>query len=690
MKDRTLILIAAAALLLGIAVPALILGPKPTPAPATPVEQLGEAPVAASTIEQAAETLVPPAAELGTTTFRALSLRRLEARLLECGHRDDCPESTFHLDDLTILDGYLTDPRDHDVILLGRSDPDRPPLHVEDLAVALRSAWGKYDERRGNTIYTTDPGCSIDPDPDVIRELENLAGRLFASGSDGGIEAWNRICRKPQAVRVMGVPFHSRFAKIMVEADYDMKSQVDGSDPLEIPGFVSLTDMTLAQVRRQVQAGQTQGLALSSMNRFWFSPGESLFEETDGMVLIRRSPVTLLTHQTFVNAGGKIADAAAHDPLARLFADNFTRLFDQVAERRPIFRQLEGLFRFVAVARLLEVKVRASPFAGTLAYLLEGFPVQATRVDEHKPGQASVKGFEHRQEVPGGLQILNLRLPSCGGVAMPIDVSPGRFRRSSAPTLAGTYATALRAKDTAEGVSWTLRDTPDGRVNDLRHSLRASEVNGLDPDSHVFFVRDNLQGERPTHYTLYRGVEDPVYKGSDFGDLLAAAKRHNPSRTIFLHRDMSLRRADAAFDANLALRQAMRRDLSVVMIEESGDVAARPGKTTLDRVGPIRNVTHGLWSGFQAVTLYVTHVVGNVIKKFAVTLYSYSPEALRAAIRAIEANLIEALPAVPWPLSSRVRAGIDAIEKGPAGAHIREIEHTQTAEIPLESLGRGA
>ncbi len=697
MKVIAPVLIAVAGLLFGVVVLSLILRPKPTPARApmatAPIEQLSESPAGAVPVEPPRETpaapqptkpppdtstAAQPAGSLTETTIRALSLRRLEARLTDCRRRSDCSEKASYLDDLTIIDGYLTDPRDRDIILLGRSAPDRPPLHVEDFAVALRSAWGKYDERRGNTIYTSDPGCSIDPDPTVIRELEGLAGRISTSDTDGGLEAWNRICHKPQKVRVMGVPFHSRFARIMVEADYDMKSQVDGSDPLEISGLVSLTDMTLAQVRRQVKAGKSRGFALSSMNRFWFNPGDNLFEEASGMVLIRRSPVTLLTHQTFVNAGGKIADAAARDPLAELFAANFTRLFDQVAKRRPIFRELEGLFRFVAVARILEGKLRTSPFAGTLAYLLENLPIEPTRVDESKPGRANFKGFD--TEVSGGR--LSLRLPSCGGVAMPIDVGASRFRDSATQTLPGVHATALRGKDATPKASWTPQGVSGGAVDDLFHSLRASGLGGFIPENAVFlYLRDNLRGAQPTHFALYAGLNDPLFKGSDFDQLLDAMEAHAQSRPIILFRDLSSPSRDAGFDSTLAIRRATRRDLNITLVEELGKAAVQPGETTVDQVGTIERVKQGAMKGLYAVKVYVTHA----LKQFVITIYGHSPEAVKAAVRALTARLAATFPEASLPLSLQVALAIHESGKGIA-AHLEEIVKPQTANQPPRSM----
>jgi hypothetical protein len=105
----------------------------------------------------------------------------------------------LHLAGLTRVDGYVVDRVNDDVILFGVAE-SAPELHVGDLVVALRNAALAYAELRGNTYYYSAPGCSIDPDPDVIRQLQYIGNEIFqnaASGSESGLERWNRICRQP-------------------------------------------------------------------------------------------------------------------------------------------------------------------------------------------------------------------------------------------------------------------------------------------------------------------------------------------------------------------------------------------------------------------------------------------------------------------------------------------------------------
>ena len=225
-----------------------------------------------------------------TIQIRAISLRVLQERLEAHGAKGPRPKELLHFAGITRVEGYVVDEVKHDVILFGQVNPTLPPLYLDDFVIALRNATLKYAHLKGNTYYYSDPGCSIDPDPKVMGKLDSLAGKIiqksYPGGIDKGIEEWHDICRSPQQVRVLGIPFHTHFSKVMVKADYDMKGLVDGCDDLDIPGFDSLSDITLAKAKSYIIQGKPIPIPLSSMNRFWFYPGENLYEEDEGIILI--------------------------------------------------------------------------------------------------------------------------------------------------------------------------------------------------------------------------------------------------------------------------------------------------------------------------------------------------------------------------------------------------------------------
>ena len=394
----------------------------------------------------------------GSPSGRALSLRVLQNRLQDCQKRGPCPDELLQMAGIRKIKGYLIDEKTRDLILLGQADENRPPLYLEDWVIALRNAWLKYAELKGDTYFYSDPACSIDPDPRVIQQLQQSAKSILGQSDlkdiERGIQDWNRICRSPQRVRVLGIPFDTRFARVMVRADYDMKKLVDGSDSLEAPGFKSLTDLTLDLAKRDLLQGNPTSLPPSTMNRFWFCPGENQYREDSGVVTIEHCPVVLLTEQEYLTRSGEITGRGKAEPLAQKFTESFSARYAQISKQRPIYAELENLFLFVALAKIMKFKSPQEEARLSLAPLLEDFPIHPTPVESQLPGHSQVKEFRHREDFAGGHRTFQLWLPSCGGVGINIQVGPNNFSRDGTDRAASLKAGVLKARPAPEALSW--------------------------------------------------------------------------------------------------------------------------------------------------------------------------------------------------------------------------------------------
>jgi len=333
-----------------------------------------------------------------------------------------------------------------------------PSIYTEDFVIALRNTWLKYATRKGNTIYYSNPGCSIDPSPQVMKELDVIGKKIFRSSSPAVVEKyikeWHQRCQSPQQVVVLGIPFHTRFAWVMVKGDYDMKQLVDGSDSLNLPGFISLTDMTLEIAKSDIIQGKPVSIPLSSMNRFWFYPGKNEYREDERVVTIDQCPVVLLSEEEYLTKKGGITGTGRPDPLANRFCEIFTSKYAEVAKQRPIYIELENLFRFVALAKIMNFKSAHNEAGLDLIYLLEHFPVPQTSVSEHLPGRSNVKDFRHEQDIPGGRRTAMLWLPSCGGVGINISARQSNFVKDTTGSLLAVKATVLKARPSADALSW--------------------------------------------------------------------------------------------------------------------------------------------------------------------------------------------------------------------------------------------
>src|SRR6266566_2707827 len=219
---------------------------------------------------------VKPPISTANAEVRAVSLNSLQQKLKACMPRNSCPQEFLQLAGIKRIMGVIADEQNHDLVLFGQTDSNLPPLILEDFVVALRNAWFKYAPLNGNTYEYSHPGCSIDPNPKVVQELQEI-GQSFHKGSASGkasksIDDWNRVCEGSQSVRVLGIPFDTHFAQVLVKADYDMKRLVDGSDAIDIPGLTSVTDMEVEKAQSEIDQHQPISLSAPSLNRFWFYP----------------------------------------------------------------------------------------------------------------------------------------------------------------------------------------------------------------------------------------------------------------------------------------------------------------------------------------------------------------------------------------------------------------------------------
>lgn len=357
---------------------------------------------------------------------RALSLRVLFEQLEPYHASGNYPDQLAHLAGITRIYGYVVDEENRDVILFGESDADQPPLHLEDFVIALKNAWYQYSRKEGNTHYYSYPGCSIDPLESTLQKLKQLEKKIMQSQNpaevERAIESWHQLCRSPQKVRVMGVPFKTRFAKTMVTADYDMKRLADGTDSLQLAGFASLSDMTLEEVKQAILENRAVSVPISTTDRFWFYPGQNVYDETQGAMVIRQCPVILLTEAEYLNASGNLVGSGQVNPLAHQFAQAFTARYADVAQLRPQYRELENLFRWVALAKIMENRRPHQAVGLNIDDLLERFRIREESLKPTLPGRSHVKRYEHRQDYEGGYSIAQLWLPSCGGVEIRISM----------------------------------------------------------------------------------------------------------------------------------------------------------------------------------------------------------------------------------------------------------------------------
>lgn len=525
----------------------------------------------------------------GCETGRAISLRALQNKLQSC--RGSCQEEILQLASVNQVVGYLVDTRNNDIVILGNINSDLPTLNVEDFIIALRSAWHKYEEFC--------PKCTILPNATTIQQLQLIGRRMLSAKSpeeaERHIAEWHRVCQNPQRAQVWGIPVDSRFAQIIIQADYGMKKIVDGSDSLGIPGLSSLVDMTVEKILQDVSQNRPVSVSLSSMNRFWFYPGRNLYEYEEGIALIDECQVTLLTEETY-SAGGQIRGAGVQNPLAQKFAENFTAQYKQVAGKRPIYAQLENLYRFVALANIMKYKAASTQAGLDLDYLLDEYPISRTNVETQLPGRSNVKRIQHRIDFSGGYQEVLLWLPSCGGVDMCIGMRPQLFNTKKRKDLSNLRAAILDSRPSRDALYWDYARPFDTYIAEFGEKSLLQELNKTNTSLYVIAVEDKLE-----QFTFDDGVNEFTAPAGDEAEHLhnyiTNLGLRNNKKIFFYTKDFSGQPKIDAFLASFRNEQSLKG--TDYLIRSIADINHLPdyfmNDYQLESVSDVENI-NGRWT----------------------------------------------------------------------------------------------
>lgn len=361
------------------------------------------------------------------------------------------PEDCLNLAGIGFLEGFLVDDAgDGDLVLVGLQSDSRPSLRLDDLAVGTRS----LDRPDGH------PYCSLDPRWEDTRALQKLFRQTGQLSSPGALRAFFERLRAtvgPQQVVVGGVPTNSRFAHVMVDADYHMKKVSQGIISLE--GVASYLDRSLEAAGESVASGNAAAQPPVSMARFWFhvAARNPTFEEGKGIVWLDRCSVVVLTEKQTATATGGLVDAGEDDPIAEAFADELSARISAETRDVPVYADLENLFRLRAL--LLAADFRNSFFMAGLdsSSFLRGYACQDEKpMEESLPGLANFR--ERSCSVSDGDVIRKYYLVPMvsGGVGMDMALGRSSFSSGARAELASLRTAALVARPSTGSLSWVV------------------------------------------------------------------------------------------------------------------------------------------------------------------------------------------------------------------------------------------
>jgi hypothetical protein len=244
------------------------------------------------------------------------------------------------LGDLVIA-GPASDWRRDDEDRLVSRKSGRPVLQLDDLVVVLR-----YLTANPHATF----GCSINPTEEGLARTKAFADRSSATPlKPGQRPEWLKTLRAqmgPQTIAIDGIDPHTRAARVLVEADYRMKLVGMGLEDgtIDVPSYLSL-----------IQVAHGEAPPALDVLRWWFTLKYDAVHATDqrDAFELRGTGVQVMSENELLTSLGQQVHTGKSEPLNQEFAQRFTQHFAALAQKYPVYADLQNIFDLALMTALI-------------------------------------------------------------------------------------------------------------------------------------------------------------------------------------------------------------------------------------------------------------------------------------------------------------------------------------------------
>jgi len=291
-----------------------------------------------------------------TSPLRLVSLTRLDREISDrLANGQPVPESMLNFAGLTQVRYVFVYPESGEIIVAGPaeawqyderglpvgSESQRPTLQLDDFITLLRT----FVSHRKDVF-----SCLIVPRQEGLKKVKSFVEQSQSKGpmKPGQVRKWVENIEQQlgmQDVVFNNIATDSRVARVIIEADYRMKligvGKLDGG---KIPSFFDL--LTKQQATNPPALDALRWWLTMQYDAVLHSADRNVFEFVGSSVLCR-SENELITDE------GKRIHTGKAETTNRLFAQEFTKNYAQLAERDIVFADLQNIFDLALVAALI-------------------------------------------------------------------------------------------------------------------------------------------------------------------------------------------------------------------------------------------------------------------------------------------------------------------------------------------------
>ncbi|MDG1872345.1 MAG: DUF1598 domain-containing protein [Mariniblastus sp.] len=291
------------------------------------------------------------------SAFRKISLNRLEtevAKLVASGK--PVPPQMQFLAGMTRITNVFFYPETKDIVIAGPAEgffvnaqnhvvgmkSGRSTLQLQDLIVALRCF---NPEGKKTSVIS----CSIDPTQEGLARFRDTYTRIansgqFRPGMENQVVQMYRESLGMQQITINGVSTKTNFARVLVEADYEMKMIGIG---LKRPA-VKITSF--------IEKAKPSSVAKSSLQRWFFQPNYDCVqvnEDETAMQLVGNG-VKLVGEDESVTANGQRKRTGGVNRASMAYCNSFTKMYSKLAEQSPLWGELRNVIDMSVMAAFIQ------------------------------------------------------------------------------------------------------------------------------------------------------------------------------------------------------------------------------------------------------------------------------------------------------------------------------------------------
>ncbi|MGL4594998.1 MAG: DUF1598 domain-containing protein [Thermoguttaceae bacterium] len=336
--------------------------------------------------------LEPIPADLDQATpIRKISLKKLDADIRALVEKKEAlPDSILFFGGMTSIQYIIVVPEENDILLVGPAEgwmadsfgniigktSGKPILRLEDFVTIFRT----WNNQERPAVIT----CSIDPTPASMANIAKLE-REFPPLTKQNLAAFaaaQEVAYGMNVVSIKGVPDQSRFAKVLVAADYKMKRIGLGQESSNVSGLPSYVSL-LSGSRQQINP------------RFWLAPEYSTVSHDSTKLTWQLGEVSVkaLTENEYIDSrSGTRQKAEKLDGAAMNWCAKMTNKYNALSKVDPVFGDLKNCMELAIAVALIhredllnKANCKVSCLADTSLLPLPQYPVP-----RQVPSQATI------------------------------------------------------------------------------------------------------------------------------------------------------------------------------------------------------------------------------------------------------------------------------------------------------------